>query len=361
MKQPVNIAILGLGWPGRMHAQAIDACPTTHLAAACDLDAGRRTEFQTQYPGAAAFDDYQKMLSMPDIDAVIVGLPNFLHYQMTLDGLKAGKHVLCEKPPTMHAGEMAQLKEEAERQGKVYMFGRQMRFDRHAVRARRIVQEGRLGEIYYSRTGWIRSRGIPGGLDGWFTQKKRSGGGALIDLGVHCLDDAWFLMGCPKPVTVTGRASKLFAHTSRNPDQMDVDDVAFATVRFENQAMLHLEVSWAGNYPGEYDPSGQANPDRPPAKRDKRFTTLFGTKGTVSVRPFELVEEIGGIPSDVDLSATPRSQTEDLFLDQMQNFSAACRGVEAPLNTAEQALELMEMLDAIYKSSETGREVVVAH
>jgi len=356
MNNPLNIGVLGLGWPGRMHSKAIESCSNAHLLAACDLNEERRIQFQDDHPSAILFDDYQKMLANPQVEAIVIGLPNFLHYQTTLDALRAGKHVLCEKPPTMHAEEMRQLKKEADDRGLVYMFGRQMRWDRHAQRSKKIVEEGRLGQIYFARSGWIRSRGIPRGLDGWFVQKDRAGGGALIDLGVHCLDDAWFLMGTPKPVTVTGRASRLFAHTLPDPSKMDVDDVAFATIRFENDAMLHLEVSWAGNYPREYSP----DPERLAAKRERRFTTLFGTRGTLNVRPFELVEVIGDTPTDIDLSATKTSDNDDLFLGQMENFAPACRGLEPPLNTADQALALMEMLDAIYQSSESGREVVLA-
>ncbi len=357
MKTPLQIAIVGLGWPGLRHADAIAAFPGTQVVAACDLNEARRQEFQQSHPGSALYHDYAKMLEHPGLDAVVIGLPNFLHHQTTLQALRAGKHVLCEKPPTMHAAEMQEVKQTAEERGLIYMFGRQMRFDRTALRARAIVAEGRLGEIYFGRTGWIRSRGIPRGLDGWFVRKDRSGGGALIDLGVHCLDDAWFLMGCPKPVTVTGRASRFFAHSTPNGGVMDVDDCAFATIRFETEALLHLEVSWAGNYPGEYDLS---DPPRPAAKRERRFTTLFGTQATLSTHPFRLVEEIGGTPADVDLRDTQPSKLEELFGGQMEQFAAACTGEAAPMNSAAQALGLMQMLDGIYRSSETGREVVVA-
>jgi len=239
------------------------------------------------------------------------------------------------------------------------MYSRQMRFDQTALRAREIVKEGRLGNIYFARTGWVRARGIPRGIDGWFVRKERAGGGALIDLGVHCLDDAWFTMGCPRPVTVSGSASRFFAETIPNPEVMDVDDCAFATVRFETGALLHLEVSWAGNLPGEYDASGQTHPDRPARRRERRFTRLFGTRATLSINPFELVEVIGGVPTDIPLTDTKPSALEELFAGQMRQFGLACQGVEPPLNSAAQALALMQMLDGIYRSSETGREVVI--
>jgi len=114
MHQPIRLAVLGLGWPGFRHAEAMLASETTALVAACDLNPGRRDEFLKTHPEATLYEDYAKMLLHPDLDGVVIGLPNFLHYSTSKQALEAGKHVLCEKPPTMHAGEMSELKTMAE-------------------------------------------------------------------------------------------------------------------------------------------------------------------------------------------------------------------------------------------------------
>src|SRR4029077_13107382 len=119
--------------------------------------------------------------------------------------LEAGKHVLCEKPPTLNAAEMKMLRNEETRRRLIYCFGRQFRFSTSMRAARALVQEGRLGKIYYAKGTFIRSRGIPVGVGNWFTEKKRAGGGALIDIGVHALDAVWYLMGTPRPVSVAAQ------------------------------------------------------------------------------------------------------------------------------------------------------------
>src|SRR5690606_14784515 len=141
----------------------------------------------------------------PKVEAVVIGLPNYLHFPATMSALRAGKHVLCEKPPTLSAPEMRQVKALADANNLVYFFGRQSRFDGKPVAARRLVDNGALGRIYLARAVFIRARGIPVGIGGWFLDRSKAGGGALIDIGVHAIDTAWYLMGCPRPLTVTGQ------------------------------------------------------------------------------------------------------------------------------------------------------------
>ena len=178
----INIGIVGLGWPGERHAEGVQGSAEGHLYAGCDLNEQRRNKFSAKYHPEKIFASYDDMLADGNVHAVIVSLPNALHFPATLKALQAGKHVLCEKPPTLNAAQMHQLHAESERRGLTYSFGRQMRFSGAMQAARKAVAERRLGEIYYAKTMWVRSRGTPGGIDGWFTDRSRAGGGALIDL-----------------------------------------------------------------------------------------------------------------------------------------------------------------------------------
>jgi predicted dehydrogenase len=184
----------------------------------------------------------------------------------------------------------------------------------------------------------------------WFTDKKRSGGGALIDIGVHALDTAWYLMGTPRPVSISAKVFRNFAHLVEVP-VFDVEDEAHAFIRFANDAVVELETSWAANLTDD-TPIG---PEW--VGRESNNCILFGTKGTLRLKPLTLFEDDEGKLTTVPLESHYR---ESSFEMQLRNFAAAIRGQAPAINNAEQAFELMEMVDGIYASSELGREVPVA-
>jgi predicted dehydrogenase len=344
-----NLGIIGTGWPGQQHAKAIVCAKLANLYACADLDSERRREFQAMFSPTKFFTDYHEMLSDDGLDAVIICLPNFLHFPASLAALEAGKHVLCEKPPTLNAAEMKVLQEEADKRALIYFFSRQFRFTPAMRLAKELTDTGRLGKIYFAEAVWVRSRGIPSGIGGWFTEKKRSGGGALIDIGVHALDAAWYLMGTPRPTAVSAQVFQNFKHFVSGFVN-DVDDAAFAFIRFDNGAVVQLKTSWAGNLPDDI-PQGQY------FGRELNNCTLFGTRATVRLKPLTLFEDQNGQLVDVPLTPTDNADSFEL---QLRNFVDAIAGRAAAVNNAQQAVYLMEMLDAIYTSSSTGREVPLA-
>ena len=201
--------------------------------------------------------------------------------------------------------------------------------------AKDFIDKGDLGEIYCGRAVYHRRRGIPTGTNSWFVDKKRSGGGALIDIGVHALDCAWWLMGTPKPVSVSGSAYQKFHHLVPEGTNFDVDDSAFGLIKFDNEATLILECSWALNLPG-----GSA-------------IQVAGTKGGAELSPMTLFLESDGIQLDV----TPQVPQTDAFAGQTGHFVECIQQRKTPVMSAEQGVQLMQMLDGIYKSSATGKEV----
>ncbi|MDQ3198489.1 MAG: Gfo/Idh/MocA family oxidoreductase [Verrucomicrobiota bacterium] len=295
------------------------------------------------------YADYAELLGDPAVDAVVICLPNHLHFPATLAALRAGKHVLCEKPPTLNGAEMRVLQEEAGKHSLIYFFSRQFRFTPGMRLAHKLIAREELGRIYFAEAVWVRSRGIPVGLGGWFTEKKRSGGGALIDIGVHALDSAWYLMGTPRPLSVPASVFQKFKHLVQTPT-FDVEDAAFAFIRFANDAVVQLKTSWAGNLTDEI-PQGQV------FGRELNNCTIYGSKATVRLRPLTLFQDVDG--KLVDKALEPRDQGDPFEL-QMRNFVDSICGLAAPINSAQQAVYLMEMLDAIYLSSSTGREVPIA-
>jgi predicted dehydrogenase len=345
----LNLGIIGTGWPGQMHAEAIRTIREANLYACADVDEARRGAFEKNYAPEKAYCDYNELLQDPDVEAAIICLPNFLHFPASLRALEAGKHVLCEKPPTLNAAEMTVLREEAARRGLVYYFSRQGRFSPAMRMAKALIEEGRLGRIYHARATFVRSRGIPVGMGNWFTEKQRSGGGALIDIGIHALDSVWYLLGTPRPLSVSAQVFQNFAHLASVP-VFDVEDAAYAFIRFENDIAVQLETSWAGNLT-------DAIPPRQYFGRELVNSTLFGTKGTVRLNPLTLFEDQNGALVDVPLQV--KNDEPNGFELQLRNFLASARGEAKPVNNADQAVALMEMLDAIYASSAVGREMPI--
>lgn len=367
-KEQLGIGIIGLGWPGQRHAEAIEATEKARLTAVADLDSTRRETTSEKYPAARVYIDYEDLLENPDVDAVVVCLPNFLHFPVTRAALDQGKHVLCEKPPTMTLKEMEELAELAGTNNLVYSFSRQMRFGHQISKARDLVQEGRLGNVYYARTAWMRPRGIPmGGLRGWFVDREKAGGGAVIDIGIHALDNAWYVLGCPKPLSVSAQVGRYFGHLVPDEQTFDVDDTGFAFIRFEGGLVLHLETSWAANLPASWLPSPD-HPERFVVDRGKLFfsTLILGDQGGLRYSP-------QGTPPLTLASGPGKEITDETFPDltqqderlltffgrQMEDFVNAVLHQETPINSMTQALDLMRVLDAIYESSANGREVVL--
>ncbi len=340
----LGVGVIGVG-VGRGHIGDYMRCPEARLLAICDQDAGRLATAAQEFGIESTYTDYDAMLQHPGLQAVSIALPNFLHAPVALAALGAGKHVLCEKPLALNAVQAAEMVQAARQRGLTLMVNFNYRFGDAAWMIHRAVEAGELGDVYYARTGWLRNRGIPG-VGGWFTTKKLSGGGALIDLGVHRLDLALWYMGYPRPVSVSGATYGAFgqALAARQGKTFDVDDLAVGFVRFENGATLALEASWAGNS----------------EKREDMFTYVYGTKGGAVMRntgegyDFEarLFVEIAGTLQE----ARPLARPEGLE-SVRDHFVRSILAGREPIAPGEHGLTLMRIIDGLYASAESGREV----
>lgn len=353
----VRFGMIGLGWPGVNHARGLARVEGACLTAASDLTPERREAFAGEFAPRKMYEGYEDLLADPDVDAVVVSLPNFLHFPVTLAAIQAGKHVLCEKPPTLNLAEIETIRDEVQKRGLTYGFGRQLRFSTPMLAAKQAVEEGRLGKIYHARTRWLRLRGIPVGIGGWFTNKARSGGGALIDIGIHALDAAWFLAGSPRPLSVSAQVGAFFASTVPGDVRFDVEDSAFAFIRFEGGLAITLESTWAANLEHPAKPVGST--------MEIMDTVLYGDAASLQMDPPAILSadpqdpaRILQTPLPADDPSLPRPEMHTLnFHRQIQDFTNAIRTGTPPINHIGQAVDLMKMLMAAYESGATGREV----
>jgi predicted dehydrogenase len=227
--------------------------PGVEVFALAGKEEDRLGELAEEFGAERTYTDWEGLVADPDVDVVSVATPNLLHAPLTIAALTAGKHVLCEKPLAVTAAGAAEMVQAATEAGRVLetAFNFRRRGDVRVLKS--YIDDGHLGKVYHAKASWIRRRGIPG-LGSWFASKELAGGGPLIDLGVHVLDLAIYLMGEPKVISVTANTYSelgkrgIGGRSTRRPNTglaFDVEDLATAFLRFEDGQTLLLEAAWA--------------------------------------------------------------------------------------------------------------------
>lgn len=338
----VRVAVIGLGM-GRSHLRNYLKSPHADVVAVADLSEERRDAAREEFGIGKAYMHYEELLADPDIDAVSIALPNALHAPVAIQAMQSGKHVLCEKPMAMNLQEAEDMAATAQSTGQIFMMHFNFRFHDRVRWLKGYIDEGHLGHIYYARTGWLRRRGIPG-LGGWFTNKALSGGGPLIDLGVHRLDVTLWLMGHPRVLAVSGATySELGPRIAKQQNaHFDVEDLAVGFVRLEGGATIAIETSWALNT----------------THREEIFSEIHGVNGGAEIRSIagrDPVFLVNGENSGELVTWQPDSfpQTESA----QEHFVDCIREGRTPLATAEHGVNIMRVLDGLYESARTGMEV----
>lgn len=351
----LKIGIIGLGNISNVHINAYLKNPDVELYAFCDINEGVLKKQGEKYNVSRLYNNINKMLDeLPELDAVSICTWNSSHAEYTISALNAGKHVLCEKPMATSAKEAGMMKEAAIKNGRKLMIGFVRRFGNDCEVIKDFIKNNTLGEIYYAKAIYLRRNGNPGG---WFGDKTLSGGGPLIDLGVHVIDLVRYLLGNPKAVSVYGAAfnklgnrnnlkdkkSYISVSSKGKDDICDVEDLAVAMIRFENGAVLNIETSFSLNI-----------------KKDQGSIELFGTKGGAKLNPeLEIYTEINNYLADVNLNMPTALSFEGLFENEINHFVDVILNDTKILSSADDGIEIMKILDAIYKSASTGNEVIL--
>ncbi len=351
----IRIGVIGTGSIAREHLKAYKKNPHVEVYALCDLNAellAKRAE-EFGVPAERTFTNCEDMLKLPEIDAVSVCTWNAAHAPCSIAALNAGKHVLCEKPMAMNAEEAKAMKEAAEKNGKLLMIGFVRRFGNDCDILMDLINNDQFGEIYYAKATYLRRNGNPGG---WFGDKARSGGGPLIDLGVHVIDLSRYLLGRPKPVSVYGatfrklgnrpdiKGGKAYLSARANDTTVcDVEDLATALIRFDNGAVVSVEASFSLNL-----------------KKDVGSIELFGTKAGAKIDPeLEMYSEMNGYMTNVTLTNPTALSFDGLFAREIDHYVDCVRLGLPCRSPAEDGITLMKILDAIYESAATGHEVMI--
>ncbi len=346
----LRAGVIGTGM-GRYHMEGYATHPRSELVAVCDLNQEEARAFADQYGASYVCTDYRELLALEELDAVSIAAPNFLHAPMALAALQAGKHVLCEKPMALTAADAQAMVKAARKAGTRLMINVSLRFNPLHQGLKRKALAGEFGGVYYARSRWIRRKGMPlvdfpqtgsMGRGDWFVQKEKSGGGALVDIGIHMFDLAWWLLGSPKPTSVLASvySELLPKRLAALGVKGDVDDLAAAFVKFETGQSLALEVSWDA------------------FQAPQLGYELFGASGGArwanwSTEATLYSDSRTGKPVDRLFKGRTKGAGSSYH-----HFIDACLDPELPLiASGEEILQVARVLEAIYKSQATGRAV----
>ena len=364
MEKKLKAAVIGLG-KGWDHLDGYLTHPEVEVVAVADRRADRQQRFLNAHgsKNIRFYSEGADLIKAEELDILSVAVPNCQHKELTVAALEAGANVLCKKPMAMDTAEAEEMLATAKKCCRKLGINFSYRFFPQSRAMKKLVDSGMAGDIYFAETTWMRRDGIPGltagdfgsaaataggAMGSWFFDKKQSGGGPLIDLGVHRLDLALWLMGYPEPAWVMGSTYAKFGPELAKAEKVDfsVEDFASAMIKFKNGATLQLNVSWAGNI----------------KERELQCTRWVGTKCGILQKNLnegytyevEFFKKENGSCLDYKLHE-PAPATPSAY----HLFVNAVRDNTEFLVRPEEGITVMKLLDAIYRSAATGKPVAM--
>lgn len=346
------VAIIGCGRiANSAHFPALTKIDDVRIKYACDLIPEKAQAMKDKYPDKVenVITDYHVALADPEVDAVYVLTPNFAHYTVSMDALRADKHVFCEKPVTVNYALSCEMADEANRRGKILNIGVCNRFNRSVEMLRELNERGEFGNLYHVYCSFRSFRSIPG-LGGAFTDKAQSGGGVLIDWGIHFLDLILYILGSPELKTVTCNTycemakdmksynyKSMWAEDTKNLDGVnDVDDMVTGFVRTSGSS-ISFNGAWAQNI-----------------DKHEMFIDFMGDKGGARLTyggKFTLFK------GDTLETVEPNYDIPDMYLCEDKAFLEACTTGVKNRSHIDNILDSMKLLDNLYQSAEKGAEI----
>jgi len=333
-RKALRIGLVGVGAAAQVnHIPAWKKIEGVELVGLCDRDPEKASRVAQKFGIPRVHARVDDLLADDEIDAVDICTPNYLHAPVGTAALEAEKHVLCERPLARSAQEAQSMLKAAKKADRTLMCCVQHRFRPDAQLLKKFVEKGDLGPVFYAKAGWLRQR-AEWDSDEWRAQKRESGGGVVLDLGFQMLDLSLWVLGAPTVESVTASV-----HRSKNGE---VEDSATAFLRLEGGATLTLELTWGLLM-----------------EKDFAYLNLFGSGGAALLNPFRLHKGMHGAlvnvtPTTMD---TSRHQYKTAIEAQLSHFADVLRRNTKPMGQADEIVPVMELLDAIYRSAEQGKEV----
>ena len=330
--EKTKIAVIGLGGIAQLvHLPILSKLGNVEISAVADINKNRLKSVGEKFFITKQFSDYRELLATQDVDAVIIATPTNTHSEIAIECLKAKKHILIEKPIARNLAEAKEINSVAKKNKKQVMIGMNLRFRPDAMLMKSLVSSGELGEIFYIRCGWLRKQSSE---QKWFLNKNQSGGGVMIDLGILILDLAMWIMNDHQMKSVTVQK---FNHNTK-----DVEDSAVGLVRFDNDQVISFEVSWGLH-----------------SEWDKFHLAAFGTKGTAHLNPLRAYKRLE--TNRIDYTLAQPANSSNLFKksyeNELKHFVGMVRENNPVTSSCDDAVSLMKLLEAMYKSADLKKEV----
>ncbi|MCI5771853.1 MAG: Gfo/Idh/MocA family oxidoreductase [Clostridiales bacterium] len=340
----IRYGIIGCGNIARAHLPSCIEGEGIVCGGLTDRIDGLAEKLSNEYGGGfRIFKSAEEMVESPDIDAVILAVPNYQHRPMFELAAKNGKHILCEKPLTMTVADGEAMVEIAHKYGVKTQMGLCTRFESYVDAMKEQIDAGLLGDVYFARADLLRMRGAP---MGWFGNSQKSGGGPLIDIGVHFIDACWYLLGKPKPVRVKALnyhqipnryPKNVDIYKSFEPDTVyDVEDSSHGLITFENGAGLMYQAAWSIN--------AEDVDDR---------LEVYGSKGGLVKNPCKRISEEATGMTVTSIMA----KENNCYTAQLEDFARVIKGEHASRTPVEDGLQIQKILNGLYLSAKTGKEV----
>ncbi len=331
--EKTRIAVIGLGSVAQLvHLPNLVKIKNAEITAVVEVNKNRLHSVADKYDVKKRFTDYKELLNNVDADAVIIATPTHLHKQMAIDCLNAGKDVLVEKPLARNSSEGIEVIECAKKNNRKLMVGMNLRYRPDSMLIRSLIDAGEIGKPFYIKCGWIRKQSSS---EKWFTKREEAGGGVILDLGVNLVDLALWLADYPKAISIS---TKNYFHNSRN-----LEDTSLSFIRCENLT-ISLEASWSMA-----------------EEKDIFYTNVYGTKGSIGANPFKLIKVMAD--DHMDLGSTfvdsPTEAFKKSYLNELKSFIGAIRGLNPVFSSGEEALQLLQIAEAMYKSAEKDQEIKI--
>ncbi len=330
--EKTKVAVIGLGGIAQLvHLPILSKLMNVQISAVADIKKNQLNSVSEKFNIEKHYTDYKEMLDKEEIEAVIIATPTNTHLEIALDCLKANKHILIEKPIARNVSEAKQINAASKKYKKQVMVGMNLRYRPDAMLMKSLVISGELGDIFYIRCGWLRKQSNE---QKWFINKSQSGGGVIIDLGILILDLALWILNDKKIKSVSVQK---FNHNTK-----DVEDSAIGLVRFDDDRVISFEVSWGLH-----------------SEWDKFHLAAFGTEGTAHLNPLRAYKRMES--SHIDYTVTNQANQTNLFKksyeNELKHFIGVVRENTPVISTGDDAVTLMKLLEALYKSAKHKKEI----
>jgi len=338
MPKQVRIGIIGAGGISQLvHLPILRKHKTAKVVAIADLEYEKAASVAEKFKIPEFYRDPEKVFAQDDIDAVHVNTPTNSHLALTLAALSAGKHVLVEKPIARKADEARRMEEAAKAANRHLMVGTNLRFRPDSMILHNFIEAGELGKVRVVRAGWLK-RQVTWSRNPWLANARISGGGVMMDLGLHILDVCLWILGNPK-------VQRVSAGVIKDRLNLPVEDTVNAFYFLQGGTMLALNCTWA--YMSD---------------QNEAYTIFSGNAGMAELDPLKITKEIHGSPVNVT-PAGPQLTASNLYRRsyeyELDHFIQLVLGKSKAISTARQAATLMEVVEATYRSASENREVAI--